>query len=301
MFEISEFGELIVAVDWKAPTKRVEYTTDQGLSWQSCLFQNPESTVNHTVIGINKQLSQEKDAFWIFTTWIDSNGKKGQSLFYINHNVSTGLPTCTQDDYELFNPYASSGECILGKSTVFHRKKQSAQCIADPSYLSELNSTVCECTRSDYYCKYCFKEGVNRTCVRDPNPVCLNEGVNCSSGAQTYTAPPPYRKVFGSKCIGDIKEYTTPSLANCSQSVTPPPPLPISPPSSSSSSWSDQTDEPVPVGWIVFGVVLGLLVVAGLVFLGLRVLKPDSKLFKFGELEEEEKASQPAQVDENKE
>jgi len=278
---------LVYALDWQQPTNVIQTSSDQGLTWDTCEFD--QDPARFSVISVYQDLGLLPQSAWIFAT-TTSGGVTSTNLIYVN--FTRALPPCGPSDYEAFNPEGKTHICILGQSMTFTRKKQTSLCVPDPAVLNNNSIQLCPCTRADYYCVYCYISDANLTCVPDnSDPACdlafIGIPVNCTPGSN-YTSYPPYRKVIGSQCTGDIAAFTQPlGIKSCPS--TPVPTNPKTPPNVIPPVvGSGNILPPEVTGWIVFGVLMALVGISIVVYVVYRFVINKDGAYLFRPLEDEE-------------
>lgn len=153
MWEYGNQGSIIVIVEENKATRQVQFTRDEGHTWDDYQFSESDVIVT-SISSVPSDNSRE------FLLW----GKEaGGSNKIVTVNLDfTGLTDreCeldkdhpTDGDYELWTPKhpMQKDDCLFGQVTRFYRKKSTSECYNGENFEILHNVTMeCECTRQDF-------------------------------------------------------------------------------------------------------------------------------------------------------
>jgi len=227
-FDSSNTYNLIAAAQWNGFTNTILYTQDQGSTWSNCQFGSEMK--NYTILDVQTDLAGPSPYLWVTTYWTNYVGNDtGFSIFFMDFNFT--MRTCNDSDYEYFTPSSNLSSCILGEEITVERRKPNSICISDLTQQNLTYVQICNCSRADYVCSFCFVPDQNlpgSPCVLQEDGVCAGlwdptpPPVVCPFGTN-YTGEPAYRKITGTKCINDLVDLTLPRSVPCPPSPSPMP------------------------------------------------------------------------------
>jgi hypothetical protein len=209
IYEIGDYGGLIVMAETLKSTDKILYSYDEGETFQE-LSLNNKILVKNIII----EPTSTRQHFVIYGETLFKNGEKKGILVGIDFN-SLSLPLCrnseqpnTQNsDYEIWTPNdgRSAHECLMGTRTIYVRRKRKGKCFNGINFERKKTIEQCQCTEDDYECDYGFtREKIgdpctqvknnNETLITKPPQICFSY----------YTISKGYRKVPGNQCVGGV-------------------------------------------------------------------------------------------------
>ncbi|KAH8585131.1 sortilin [Cryptosporidium sp. chipmunk genotype I] len=203
IYELGDFGGLIVMANDLKHTNQVIFSWNEGLSWYDFELGNKPLQVDNILIEPNSSSME----FLLY----GSRGKSGV-LYHLDFNtlgqvqcVGAATPDKPDSDYETWSPYdgRNSEKCMLGKQVVYTRKKQTAECYNGQDFRRPVEKKLCTCTEEDFTCEFGFSRQIGSfECRPESLDVVFDDvkvGQCTSSGIFYVTA---YRKLPGDDCIG---------------------------------------------------------------------------------------------------
>lgn len=227
IYEIGDHGALIVIAKKNAPTRAVEFSWDEGQTWDTLQIADRDLFVDNIIIEPNS-VSQQ---FMIYGTYAEegedeSDVERGNQAFLVYADFSAlHEPQCKgiesagspDSDYELWTPHDGRfGEqhCFLGMHKTWVRRKQDALCFNGEEYEMVTHIEPCSCTEMDYECDigYFREEGTGGPCIEQPTSLSEEEKARRVQELQIeqcaefgfYEVTQGYRKVPGNICTGGI-------------------------------------------------------------------------------------------------
>lgn len=188
-FIVSDNGSFLVISKFKYPTNFIEYSADEGETWEKVTFAK-ESNVNV------KQIVHIKERKFLL---IGENDKKENLIIKINLN-SLDLPICQVGDYTKWDPSSSfeSARCLDGKRISYLRKKTGIKCVSDEKMKGKISVEFCNCTVRDFNCDVGYSRKSDRepcTLVDKTIPTFPQDCVGF------YKVSRGYIKISGNECI----------------------------------------------------------------------------------------------------
>ncbi|CAO1617832.1 unnamed protein product [Sympodiomycopsis kandeliae] len=198
-YEFGDQGSILVIVDDEDTTDHVNYSFDQGESWQKLnlgvkvrakiLTTIPDSTSQKFLL-IGTQSRKDAGA-----------GSRHVSVFL--DFAPVGKRKCRDSDFEKWAAVKqgnSASNCLMGHRQWFKRRKASADCVvADKFHDPVSREEPCPCTDEDYECDFGY--------VRDPGGSCVSIGREVIPAGEcdkdfkkTYKGSSGYRKIPGNSC-----------------------------------------------------------------------------------------------------
>ncbi|KAJ2700015.1 vacuolar protein sorting/targeting protein PEP1, partial [Coemansia sp. IMI 203386] len=215
--EFGDHGGIIVTADRLRPVSEIEYSLDQGKTWQKLslpdkarsmrvefLTTTPDSTSRHFLLYGKKDGSNQGIVVGLDFTGAQPRMCKFDPLDEKKHQ--------NQDDFELFTPKPidpndDKDACVLGRKVQYYRRIADHQCYVGEEFRpARFISETCECTMQDYECNHNF---VREFSADDPNALgrcVLIKGMqaprtNCTAGHKDYfVIEAAYRKIPQSIC-----------------------------------------------------------------------------------------------------
>lgn len=157
------------------PTTELEFSWDEGESWETLNFSDSPVLVENIIIEPNS-ISQQ---FMVYGSYANDDDKKksGGFLTYLDF-AALHEPQCkgadsagsADSDYELWTPYDGrhgDNQCFLGQQVTYVRRKQDALCFNGEDLERVTHREPCTCTNMDFECDvgYVRAEGNGMTCV----------------------------------------------------------------------------------------------------------------------------------------
>jgi hypothetical protein len=206
-FEISDRGSYIIIIPNLNPTFYLQYTLDEGLSWQGCNI-----TDESTPVSITDIISDPDLQTGIFIAHGTRGDKDVKGVIYsidfstYHEAVCTGLdsPSTENSAYEYWEPSAVRGtDCMLGRTTKYIRRKQNANC-TNPDEINSKTAIIthnCTCTINDLECDYCYtKDETSGLCVWDTECLYLMKQEIPPDCKDYYDISNGYRWIPGDTC-----------------------------------------------------------------------------------------------------
>lgn len=216
IYEIGDHGGLLVIADDQHPTDSVQYSWDEGLTWQDLRISNDRIMIKNIII----EPSSTSMHFVVYGETLTKKGKKNGIVVGLNfsslHEPQCRLPDepdSQNSDYEKWSP--SDGRmghpCLLGHKTIYVRRKREAECYNGASFERKSVVDNCSCTENDYECD----EGFTRTAPGEPCSPINTETHKLPMEGEIHNAPEHcknyftisrgYRKVPGNTCVNGVK------------------------------------------------------------------------------------------------
>jgi len=213
IYEIAAHGDLVVIADMTKRSKQVVFSWNEGMSWY-------DFDVSDQGIMVENIITDPSSS----TTKLMMYGTRGGDsgvLFHMDFST-LNQPTCkglwaadtSSSDFESWSPSAggrfmvsgsSSDGCLLGKQTVYTRRKQASECFNSEQFQHPVEKRNCECTRADYECEIGFIRLLGDMDCQpyDVDKVLTPDEIDCtSSGVFMANA---YRKIPGDTCVGGFQ------------------------------------------------------------------------------------------------
>lgn len=218
-------GTMIVLVDTKNPTNKIDYSYDYGQSWESFNFTDRLVAVN----DISTVQSRK------YTTFILHGTKTQQSatLFRVSFDGDK-LPSCykyknyDKSDFEIVNlrhPQIKNQECLFGKRLQIIRRKPKSICVVKDEQMNEKEEELvlgeqCQCTKFDYECDTNYFKTSKGKCqifADLEDKIKAEYSKSCREMVDSvveYELPSGYRKTSITSCINGV-ELNKPLLKAC--------------------------------------------------------------------------------------
>lgn len=215
IFEIGDHGGLIVVADDQKAVDEVYYSWNEGITFEAVKISDEKVFIREILIEPTSRSQQ----FLVYGETVTRKGKKKGIVIALDF-ASLNKPQCrnpdyvdrTDSDYEKWSPSDQKGhQCLLGKKTIYVRRKRDAECFNGEEFERKTVVENCDCTDFDYECD----EGFARANIKEPcTPINTNthklplEGEihkppeNCKG---YYTISKGYRKVPGNSCVNGVK------------------------------------------------------------------------------------------------
>ncbi|KAJ1609757.1 putative sortilin [Cryptosporidium canis] len=203
IYELGDFGGLIVMANDLKHTNQVIFSWNEGLSWYDFELGSKTLQVDNILIEPNSSSME----FLLY----GSRGKSGV-LYHLDFNtlgqvqcVGATTPDRPESDYETWSPHdgKNSEKCMLGKQLVYTRKKQTAECYNGQDFRRPVEKKSCACTEEDFTCEFGFSRQIGSFECRPESLDVVFEDVKiakCTSSGIFYVTA--YRKLPGDSCSG---------------------------------------------------------------------------------------------------
>jgi hypothetical protein len=210
IYEIAAHGDLVVMADMTKRTKQVVFSWNEGTSWYD--FDVAESGIMVDNI-VTDPISSTGKLMMYGTRGGDSGVLFHMDFSTLNQPKCKGLwaADTSSSDFETWSPgmggrFAVSGAsqdgCLLGKQTVYTRRKSSSECFNDEAFQHPVDKRNCECTRADFECEMGFIRMIGEIdCLPyDVDKVLTPDEIDCTSSGVFFANA--YRKIPGDSCVG---------------------------------------------------------------------------------------------------
>eukprot|EP01087_Luapelamoeba_hula_P015773 TRINITY_DN4754_c0_g1_i1.p1 TRINITY_DN4754_c0_g1~~TRINITY_DN4754_c0_g1_i1.p1 ORF type:complete len:833 (+),score=105.77 TRINITY_DN4754_c0_g1_i1:49-2499(+) len=202
IYEINNFGGLILMAKTFEAAKDIRFSWNQGASFTACKAANTP----FEVVDIVSAPSATDLVFLVY-------GFRGTQTVIFQVDFSNyGARQCSDTDYENWSPSDVRGDqCLMGQRITYLRRKAGTECFNPVTHQYPLpNAVPCVCKREDFMCDYCFEPSPldQNVCLR--SPVCGDKQAfappaDCKT---TYMKTKGYRLIPGNKCLAkDSGEY----------------------------------------------------------------------------------------------
>ena len=214
IYEVAAHGDLIVMADMTKRSKQIVFSWNEGKSW----YDFDISDLGIMVENIVTDPTSSTTKLMVYGT----RGGDAGVLFHmdfsaLNQPVCKGLwaADTASSDFETWSPSAGgryggtlggSGDgCLMGKNTVYTRRKQTSECFNEEQFQHPVEKRNCECTRADYECHMGFIRvlGEMDCLAYDVDRVLTPEEIDCTSSGVFWTNP--YRRIPGDSCVGGFQ------------------------------------------------------------------------------------------------
>jgi hypothetical protein len=212
------------------PTKSIEFSWDEGESWEKIEISEEDLMVENIIIEPNS-ISQQ---FMVYGSYIGEknatdkevkiSGDGRAFLTYIDFS-SLHEPQCkgadnagdSSSDYELWSPNDGrhgDQKCFLGQQVTYVRRKQSSKCYNGEDHEAIIKREPCVCTEMDDECDigYHRSEAGGNTCREVGSDQTEDEKKQAELELQNeqveefgyYEVTQGYRKIPGNICYGGV-------------------------------------------------------------------------------------------------
>jgi hypothetical protein len=184
-----------LSYDWGSSWKIVELDlpTDKWIPYLTLM--DPESSTQRMLLfAINPD---DRDIGWMVQ--LDFTEVKKRQCYFDPSQPQVSA------DFEEWKPTGAKGQCLLGQSFSYYRRKPTSDCYVGQDFgLPQTQLTSCECTEEDYECDVDFVR-VGNECLPSPQQRLHDKPISCPAGTK-YQAKSGFRKVPGNKCQGGIQK-----------------------------------------------------------------------------------------------
>ncbi|KAJ1997436.1 vacuolar protein sorting/targeting protein PEP1, partial [Coemansia sp. S85] len=211
--EFGDHGALIVVADRLHPTTEVEYSLDQGKTWQSMKL--PKEAHSMRIEFLTTTPDSTSRRFALYGRQGDRGVIVGLDFTGVQPRICKFDPRdekkhTNSDDFELFSPTpidSRGDECILGRKVQYYRRIADRQCYVGEEFRPvRYISSPCECTERDFECNYNFVRQNDDDEGGSLGKCVLVQGMqaprtNCTAGKKDYfVIESAYRKIPQSIC-----------------------------------------------------------------------------------------------------
>ncbi|KAA0154607.1 hypothetical protein FNF27_01514 [Cafeteria roenbergensis] len=218
IYEFGDHGGIIVMAFDERPVTSIQYSWDEGATWESYDFTTTPVLIDNIMI----EPGATSTRFLVYGTRESSNAARIGAIFHVDfadlHQracVGVDVPDSEESDYETWTPSAGPNQdgCLLGHKVQYVRRKRLATCFNGEELERSRELSHCECTEMDFECDVGYKRDLQGgPCVRDLSvPATAAIPMNCPAGA-TYMITDGYRKVSGDTCAGGVTHPGVPTL-----------------------------------------------------------------------------------------
>jgi len=211
IYEIGDHGALVTLADTLSPTNKIYFSWNEGLSFEEFKVSDSDIMIENVII----EPTSTSQHFVIY----GKSTKKGQAKGVVIGLDFTALhepqcrnpetPDSPDSDYEKWSPHDGrhGSECLMGRKTIFHRRKREAQCFNGQDFERMIITELCQCTDNDYECDVGFRRAeIGQPCTRINKHVNETEVFNAPENCKSYySISKGYRKIPGNTCINGIK------------------------------------------------------------------------------------------------
>jgi len=172
IYEIGDHGALILIAKKNEPVNYIEFTWDEGTSWEKLQISERDLFIENIIIEPNS-ISQQFMIYGTYAATLDPKENdglpsdasfKGNQAFLIYTDFSqlhepqckgVDKPGAADSDYELWTPHDGrfgENKCFLGMHKTFVRRKQSAKCFNGEEHETVTKVEACTCSEADFEC-----------------------------------------------------------------------------------------------------------------------------------------------------
>ncbi|CAN3357271.1 vacuolar protein sorting/targeting protein VPS10 [Diutina catenulata] len=207
MWEFGDYGSVVVVVPKRA-TSELQYSLDQGKSWQTYKFADHD-------IEVADLATSTRDTSMKFVLWALGSNTEAYTVDFSDlwdTQCSLDLEHPDSDDFDYWAPPYTG--CMFGHQAQYLRKSTGTACFVGEAPLKDGFKVLknCSCTRQDYECDYNFyRDPADNTCklVEGLSPQDRKEQLCAKPGAFEYFRPTGYRKLPLSTCSGGVNYENT--------------------------------------------------------------------------------------------
>ena len=234
IYEIGDHGALIVIANKNAPTHEIEFSWDEGTSWDTLVISDRPLYIENIIIEPNS-ISQQ---FMVYGTYaveeelmteddeLFVNIEKSNQAFLVYVDFSqlhepqckgVESPGTPESDYELWTPHDGrfgEARCFLGMHKTYVRRKQDSLCFNGEEHEAVTRVEPCTCTEIDFECDlgYYREAGATGPCIEQETRLTEVEKQRMLQDLQIeqcdeygyYEITQGYRKIPGNVCEGGI-------------------------------------------------------------------------------------------------
>ena len=230
IYEIGDHGGLIVIAKKGIPTNEIEFSWDEGDSWEAVKISEEPMLIENIIIEPNS-ISQQFMVYGSYnsdkaTGSSEIQAAKGQRAFLtyldftqLHEPQCKGVdnPGSSTSDYEYWTPNDGrhgDTKCFLGQTVTYIRRKQNSKCYNGEDHEPVIKREPCTCTENDFECDlgYHRAEGQTSTCQLVPTEQTAEESDHTTKKRQEeqclefgyYEVTQGYRRIPGNICYGGV-------------------------------------------------------------------------------------------------
>ncbi|XP_057669254.1 sortilin-related receptor-like [Diorhabda carinulata] len=216
-FNMGDHGGILSAVKYyktKGETRHIEYSIDEGRSWNQTEFHNEELRL----YGLMTEPGENTTVFTMFGSLPERH-----QWIIVKVDFTKLFPRkCTKGDYKMWYPSYSEQNrnyipCILGQQVTYQRRIPLVNCLNGLDYVQETSIVNCECDLLDFECDFGFTlVGSPPRCIRDKTlPINVYKIPTSCKPGEFFNRTKGYRKIAVDKCIGGFESHYLPDLVPC--------------------------------------------------------------------------------------
>ena len=216
IYKLLDHGALFASIAITNPfllnnTNKVEYSCDEGRTWNFAMLPNQLSRV----VGVAAHPAAKSNVLKIFGADISDRQMFAWTIWKVNFSAIFDYE-CSDGNYTMWTagPENIGNSCILGQKYVYERKKEGICCSYGIDYQRKTNISLCPCTMADFECDFGFKRDEIGGYCSPTSFASLNPPVNCPEGEE-YVQSKGYIKIKGDKCQGGIENEIMPVTKMC--------------------------------------------------------------------------------------
>ena len=203
IYEIGDGGGLILIAENNKLTNLIQFTWDEGLTWEKLII----SEEKIYIVNIVNEKNTMNNNFIIYGYKIGKNYKKG-IVIGINFNdyyekcKLPNEPNNPLSDYEIWSiNNNNNSKCLLGHKIQIIRRKRESKCINSEKFRKIIKEN-CKCTEEDYQCDMGYERyDIGEPCLKIDNNNKIDIPLICNDN---YIVSKGYRKIAGDTCEGGI-------------------------------------------------------------------------------------------------
>jgi hypothetical protein len=211
IYEIGDGGGLILIAENNKLTNLIQFTWDEGLTWENLIISEEKIYIANIVNEKNTM----NNNFIIYGYKIGKNYKKG-IVIGINFNdyyekcKLPNEPNNPLSDYEIWS-INNESNCLLGHKIQIIRRKRERKCLNSEKFIRKIIKENCKCTENDYQCDMGYeRREIGEPCLKIDNSNTNDIPLICKG---SYVVSKGYRKIAGDTCVGGID--LNPSVVYC--------------------------------------------------------------------------------------
>ena len=221
-YNMGDHGGVIVAVKYfktEGPTNVLEYSTDEGLTWQQHQFYEKPLRV----YGLITEPGENTTVFTMFGSKLQDSNTGLIDWIIIKVDLrEVFTKTCSLlEDYKHWSPRGPHVKCIMGVRESYLRRSPKTNCYNGQAFTRPTLEDTCPCGHQDYQCDFGYKratEDYNSDCVQDPDfhdDVGYDQVPSVCPQDTFYTFSRGYVRVPGDKCEGGLASSYEPQKRAC--------------------------------------------------------------------------------------
>ncbi|EJD41407.1 Oligoxyloglucan reducing end-specific cellobiohydrolase [Auricularia subglabra TFB-10046 SS5] len=204
LWEFGDSGSVLVMANDEAPTDRVIYSLNEGLTWSEYVFVTNDKMRVKSIVTVTSDTSRK---FVLF----------GHYARTPNHDVAVhldfsqltkkkcvlNLDSPTTDDFELWSPSEEREErCLFGRRVLYHRRIRDRNCFVGGQLQAPKFVENCVCSAVDFECEFNHVRNNAGECVLVEGAKPLPNEPTCRGGEKFWYERTPYRRIPHSSCEG---------------------------------------------------------------------------------------------------